>query len=226
MSLIQDALRRKAEEGSSAQPQQPPVAPYKPPVQPAEPPVKPAEPPEDKKETRPFFILTTVVLISLLIVFLAGLGIYLIKPRAPKTVAQTPAPVTAPAAVPQPAVTPQPIATPQPVVTPQPAATPQPAVAPQAVAMPQPPEPATKAAKTEPVAEPVKKDAAPPIPKEQWPALNLTGIGQSSSHKIAFINDKILSVGRSLGDVVIMEISETTVVVEYRGERRTLHINE
>jgi hypothetical protein len=56
--------------------------------------------------------------------------------------------------------------------------------------------------------------------------LNLTGIGQSSAHKIAFINDKILSVGRSVEGAVVLEITETSAVVEFNGEQRTLSINE
>jgi hypothetical protein len=36
----------------------------------------------------------------------------------------------------------------------------------------------------------------------------------------------MLSAGRRLGEVAIIQVRDSTVIVEYRGERRTLYIGE
>lgn len=75
MSLIQEALKRQAEE-------QPAVILPKMPSEP----IKPLE---EKKRPRPLQIVTIAVLAAGLIAVLAGLGIYLIKPKPHTTVTKT-----------------------------------------------------------------------------------------------------------------------------------------
>jgi hypothetical protein len=36
----------------------------------------------------------------------------------------------------------------------------------------------------------------------------------------------MLSAGRKIGEVAVIEVSESQVVVEYRGERRVMYIGE
>ncbi len=191
MSLIQDALKRKSEEPGESRPPEIPIEPS--PGQPAE-----------ETPARPLFSILGIVLISVLLVILSGLGIYLIMPKQ-HTPAQQPAPVAAiePAPV---------IAPPEPVVVP---AVPAPVIA-----------PAIEPAKVEPVVEPVKKEDPAPVVQIVWPELKLTGIAQSGSQSIAILNGKMLIAGRKLGKVLVTEVHETDVIVEYLGERRVLYINE
>ncbi len=190
MSLIQDALKRKSEE---------PVE-IRPPEMPAEPPDLPI----GENNPRPLFSILSIVLISVLLIILSGLGLYLIIPKhhAPT---QQPAPVavTKPVA---PAVAPEPVVAP---------AAPAPVIAPPA-----------EPAKAEPVVEPVKKEEPPPVVQIVWPELKLTGIAQNGSQSIAILNGKMLIAGRKLGEVLVKEVHETYVIVEYLGERRVLYINE
>ena len=73
------------------------------------------------------------------------------------------------------------------------------------------------------VTEPVKKEEpAKPV----WPALTLTGIAQSDDQRLAILNGKMLSAGRKLGEVTILEVNEQGVVLEFHGERRVLRIDE
>lgn len=196
MSLIQDALKRKSEEPGETHP-----------------PEIPAESSLDQlvEETnpRPLFSILSIILISVLLIILSGLGIYLIIPEqhAP---AQPPAPVAVAAPV-------APITAPEPVAVP---AVPAPVIAPPA-------EPVkVEPAKVEPVVEPVKKEEPAPVVQIVWPELKLTGIAQSGSQSIAILNGKMLIAGRKLGEVLIKEVHEADVIVEYLGERRVLYINE
>lgn len=186
MSLIQEALKRQAEE-------QPAVILPKMPVE-------PGEPPEDKKRPRPLQIITTALLATGLIAVLTGLGIYLIKPKTHSAAVKTPAPA---ASVKPPAAAHIPAAVPEKPVT------------------------ANEPAKTEPVAvAPVKKKEPAPEINQAWPELKLTGIAQGESQSIAILNGKMLTAGRTLGDVTVKEVHNADVVVEYRGERRVLYLNE
>lgn len=90
--------------------------------------------------------------------------------------------------------------------------------------------PSVKAAEPKKVVKaPVEPVVQPkPVPKVKpvWPELKLTGIAQTDSQHLAVLNGKMLPVGRKLGDVTLVEVNNKYVVVEYRGERRTLYINE
>jgi hypothetical protein len=160
--------------------------------------------PAEEIPPRPLFSILSIVLISALLIILSGLGIYLILPKHQASV-QQPAPVAVmkPAAV---------IAPPEPVAVP---AAPAPVIAPPA-----------EPAKAEPVAEPVKKEEPAPVVQIVWPELKLTGIAQSDNQSIAILNGRMLVAGRKLGEVLVKEVHETDVVVEYLGERRILYINE
>jgi hypothetical protein len=204
MSLIQDALKRQSEEDTG----------IRPPAIPAEKPELPTE----EKGPRPSFTMLSIVIIAGLIAVLAGLGIYLIKPRAlPQQVAQP----AAPAATPAPSTASVSVAVSAPAAS-----------APVAVPEPPPVQAVTTAkveavtAKAEPVIEPVKKEEPAPVIPIEWPKLSLTGIAQNDNQSIAILNGKMLTVGRTLGEVTIREVNSTDVVVEFRGERRTLYINE
>jgi hypothetical protein len=86
--------------------------------------------------------------------------------------------------------------------------------------------------------ESIVESAAPPLVTEQeadpvqkikktWPELKLTGIAQGGDRqRVAILNGKMLSAGRRLGEVAIIQVRDSTVIVEYRGERRTLYIGE
>jgi hypothetical protein len=78
----------------------------------------------------------------------------------------------------------------------------------------------------ETVAEPVKKEEPAPENKPAWPELKLTGIASSDSQSIAIINGKMLAGGSTVNGVIIREVHETEIVVEFQGERRVLHVDE
>ncbi len=202
MSLIQDALKRQAEEtlrlpGQPVQPIQQIQTPEPPPPPPQQ--QQQQRKPPEKKKTKAFPIVPLIVFLMVFLVALLVLSRYLIKPKlktVPKvTQESTPA---EPVAVP---------ATPEPVkVKPIEAAI-------EPVLLP--------VAEEEVVAEPMPKI------KKTWPELKLTGIAQGGDRqRVAILNGKTLSVGRRLGEVTIIQVRDTTVVVEYRGERRTLYIGE
>jgi hypothetical protein len=196
MSLIQDALKRKSEEPGESRPPEIPVEPSF--AQPAE-----------EIPPRPLFSILSIVLISVLLIILSGLGIYLIIPKHQASV-QQPAPVAA--------IEPTPvIAPPEPVAVPS---APAPVIAPPVESA------KVEPAKAEPVAEPVKNDEPAPAAQIVWPELKLTGIAQSDNQSIAILNGKMLVTGRKLGEVLVKEVHETDVIVEYLGERRVLYINE
>jgi hypothetical protein len=60
----------------------------------------------------------------------------------------------------------------------------------------------------------------------EWPKLKLTGIARSGSQQIAIINGKMLTAGRTASGVIIREVRDAEVVVEYQGVRRVLHVDE
>ena len=93
-----------------------------------------------------------------------------------------------------------------------------------APAAPAVPEPVVQALET--VAEPVKKEESVKEIKSAWPEIELTGIASSESQRIAIINGRMLTVGSTVGEVIIREVHETEVVVEFQGERRILHVDE
>lgn len=170
-------------------------------------PVEILEPPAESKGPKAPLLL---LLILLLAAFLAApLVVYSIyqtkpKPRALLSVIKKPAPV-APVAV-------------APVVAAPVVAVP--------VAIPKPPVQAAKTAVVATVVAPVKKEEPAPEAKPAWPELKLTGVAQGKSQSLAILNGKMLPTGRTLGEVTIIEVNDSSIVVEYQGERRVLHLDE
>ena len=82
--------------------------------------------------------------------------------------------------------------------------------------------------------EPVEPPAAEPVAtaesmmklKKVWPELKLTGIAQADRQRLAILNGKMLPAGRKLGDVTIIQVRDGNIIVEYKGEHRTLYIGE
>ena len=96
--------------------------------------------------------------------------------------------------------------------------------APEPIIVPAPPVQTTV---VETVAAPVlPKEELPTIIPVEWPALKLSGIAQSGNQRLAILNGKMLSAGRKIGEVTVIEVSESQVVVEYSGERRIMYISE
>lgn len=185
MSLIQEALKRQAEETGGI-------------INPSAPPDNPPAPASGEKSTRPLFIILTVVLTAGIIIVLAGFGFYLIKPgKPPANIQQIPEPVSV-----EPAVS---------------------AVPPDKPAVQTPAMPEVKPAVAESLIEQTEIEKPAPV---EWPKLTLTGIARGDSQRLAIINGKMLSAGRTVGEVMIREVHDTEVVVECHGERRILYINE
>lgn len=61
----------------------------------------------------------------------------------------------------------------------------------------------------------------------RWPKVKLTGFGKSSDGESGFaiINDKHIIVGQKISKVTLIEIGVNSVVVEYKGERKTLAVD-
>ena len=209
MSLIQDALKRQAEENAGTRLPGQPIGPLDPPPQQQQQQQQQKPPPEEKKNKTfpvvPFILFLTVFLAALL-----GLSIYLIKPK-PKTV-----PKVTQKSVPVESVAP---VTPsaRPVISEPVKVLAAPVQAIEAIVEPV----ALPVAEEEVVAEPVLKI------KKSWPELKLTGIAQGGDRqRFAILNGKMLSAGRRLGEVAVIQVRDSNVIVEYRGERRTLYIGE
>ena len=62
--------------------------------------------------------------------------------------------------------------------------------------------------------------------KIKWPKLKLTGFGRSadSQGSFAIINNKPVHLNQEIGEVTLVEIRTHDVIVEYRGERKTLSV--
>jgi len=268
MSLIQDALKRKAQEqqqagspppfADSLPPSVPSMSSIPAPTHPApEEPVlftKSAPPPVPIKkkpnETKPPFwrILLVFILIAGLIALLAAVTFYLIQ-RSSLGMEEPPPVQTAPPTEPQSrpgrlieqskeavaahdAVRQELKIQKEPIEPPpaEPAAETTPAVA---EPVPAPPEKTTAPADSgglsaSSLLEKVFKKDAPPAsrPPVKWPHLKITGIGSGSGEGIAFINGKMIRVGGMIDDVRIVEIRETELVAEYKGDRRTLRVGD
>lgn len=171
MSLIQEALKRKAEESAGTHPVS----------------TQTAAQPQEKKKNMPLIALLGLLLLISFLAILSGVALRLLNVPVLEPVLE---PVAVKPAAPSSAPAPDPV--PERVVTP------------------------------EPVAK--KKPASPP--KESWPDLRLTGIASSGSRTIAIINGKMLSTGNRIGEVTVVRVDSTQVVVEYRGMRRVLKVEE
>lgn len=161
---------------------------------------KPASPPAGKKSPK---MPQIILLLLLLAVPLAvPISIHLIKQKPLKLPLIVKKPVPAAPAVPKPAEQAPTAEVPAPTVQ------------------------VIETAKVATVVEPVKNDEPASESKLIWPELKLTGIASSDSQSIAIINGKMLAVGRTISEVIIREVHETEIVVEFQGERRVLHVDE
>jgi hypothetical protein len=159
-----------------------------------------------KNETRapqPILIILIVALILALLAALGGLAFALIRSSTP----------------PRPPVTPdrEPVVVEEPTV-----ATAVDPVVEEPVEIP-PPQPVIA---PEPIALEERQSEPEPAVARRWPDLKLTGIAQADNRRLAILNGKMIPVGRMLGDVTVLEVTDQAVVVEYRDEQRTLYINE
>ena len=61
----------------------------------------------------------------------------------------------------------------------------------------------------------------------RWPKLKLTGFGTSSDggSGFAIINEKHIIVGQQISKATLIEIGAQSVVVEYKGEQKTLTVD-
>lgn len=156
------------------------------------------ESPAPAKNPHVLMVTLIVLLIAVLLALLAGLAFYLIRASGP--IHEILPKVSAPL----PEKAPEPVA-----------AEPQPEVA---FKTPEPPAP-------EIYIEPAAPEPVPGIPVE-WPELKLTGIATKENQGIAIINGRMLTAGRTLNGIIVREVREADVVLEYGGERRILHIND
>ena len=202
MSLIQDALKRQAEENAGMRLPGMPVQPLEPP---------PPPPPPEEKKNKAFPIVPFVLSLAVLLAALLGISLYLIKPK-PKAV-------------------------PKVIQRPVPAAPVAPAVVPAPVKVAETSILAVETVKVETVIEPVAEPLVVEEPavvtepilklKKTWPELKLTGIAQGGDkQRVAILNGKMLSAGRRLGEVTVIQVRDNYVLVEFRGERRNLYIGE
>jgi hypothetical protein len=98
-------------------------------------------------------------------------------------------------------------------------------VVPEPAAVPNAPVQVIESSTVEIIAGPMKEEPAQDV-KLGWPELKLTGIAQRDSQSFAILNGKMLSAGRKLGEVTVIEVQERNIVVEYLSEQRTLYIDE
>lgn len=70
--------------------------------------------------------------------------------------------------------------------------------------------------------------AAPvvPVAPAVWPAVKITGVMATSQkdHRTAFINDSLLNVGDTVDGMVLIDVAQNSVVLEFKGERRTFPV--
>ncbi|NOU36188.1 MAG: GspB domain-containing protein [Kiritimatiellaceae bacterium] len=167
----------------------------------------PVTPPSGEKGPKMPQVFLLLILLAVFLAAPIGYSLYLIKqkPLNLPLIGKKTHPVAAPAVS-------EPVVAPAPVI--------------EASAPVTPPVQAVETVKVEIVVEPVKKEEPVPEIKPAWPGLKLTGIASSGSQRIAIINGKMLTVGRTVSEVTVREVHETDVVVEFSGERRVLHVDE
>lgn len=155
-------------------------------------------PETEAKSPQPLLIVLISLLTAIVLAALSGLAFYLI--RMPPPAAAVPASGGSPAAAAAPEESPSVPPTSSPVVETS------------EELRPPPPAPA--------------HDIPAQEIRNPWPELKLTGIASGGNQRIAIINGKMLTPGRTIEAVTVREVHEGRVVVEFQGERRTLHVNE
>jgi hypothetical protein len=257
MSLIQEALKRKAQEQGEEPPENPAVPPTPEPSQPepaqsvplndTSPPPIPLKSSADNKPS-PLRIALIFLLIIGLITALALIGFYLLQSSA-KPNPNTPPPEPAAPAEPQslpgkliqkaeqavaehdtaqpPAGEPGP-AQPDPTSSePETEATSKPEPQPeQTTAEPKDSSPVSLLEKVLKKGTADVQKAVPLKPPVKWPRLKVSGAASNEDGGIAFINGKMVRPGARIEDVLIVEIRQTEVVAEYKGDRRILRVGD
>ena len=92
----------------------------------------------------------------------------------------------------------------------------------------------TSAVTAQPIKAPATIKPPPPVigkePAPQlgtpWPELSLTGFASGGTERLVIINGKMLSTGSRIDGVLILQIGNNEVAVEYRGEQRMLRVND
>lgn len=226
MSLIQEALRRKQFEQAGLPPPPPSPPDREPPFR------KPDEPgrePPRRRTERTMLKIVAVFGVMVLLLVVAG-GFLLVALRMlgqgapPPAAAVEPAPAPAASAAETPAQ-----------VETEPA---PPARAPVVVQAPQPEQP--QAAGEQAVAE-EETVTDLPSPRQEalatvqaatgapdgWPPVALTAVmSLGANRSAAMINNDLLNVGDSVSGVVVLEIRENGVMLEYKGEQRFFKIGK
>lgn len=59
----------------------------------------------------------------------------------------------------------------------------------------------------------------------EWPDLRFSGSAAGGSQVLAIINGRMLSLGDQIQGATLLQIAKTEVLVEYRGEKRILKID-
>jgi hypothetical protein len=90
--------------------------------------------------------------------------------------------------------------------------------------------PESKVAAAESDAPPKLKKAVPaqppPIEPEELPELKMQGVVFRQPNPSALINGRTYYVGDTIGEVRILAIDSTSVAIEFRGEQRTLTLED
>ncbi len=94
----------------------------------------------------------------------------------------------------------------------------------------QPAIPAPAVAEKTPAPEPaVENETAAPEPAvaaAAWPELTFSGSAALGTRRMAVINGRMLAAGESIKGVKVIRVQKTTAVLEYRGEQRTLSVDD
>jgi len=64
------------------------------------------------------------------------------------------------------------------------------------------------------------------ITGDGWPELKLTGFAAGGGQRMVFINGKMLAEGREIDGARIVQIGKAEVLVEFKGERRILRVDD
>ena len=82
-----------------------------------------------------------------------------------------------------------------------------------------------------PVPAPAPVAVAPAVPVAPvapvvWPAVKITGVMATSQkdHRTAFINDSLLNVGDSVDGMILIDVAQNSVMLEFKGDRRSFPV--
>lgn len=212
MSIIQEALKRKAEE------QPPPRAPVKTPLS-ARPSAAtdPASTASVRQPHTVVILLTVLILVLVIAGALAATLFFLWNQTAHPTPGtaqiEEHAPVDREKALPRETTA---VPADQPAEKP-PVPTGQTTLPPQPVAESRPVEPAQEPRTTAP--DSTMSDV-------EWPELRVSGIAVSDQRRLAWVNGQLLSEGRTIAGVRLVEIGDREVIFSLQGETRIIYLTE